>query len=391
MEIIVVDEQFKGSLENQIEQSLIRLKKNIKDQGQKIENIVKLNVFLKTEGDVDFFEIKEDVGNFISKIFSANIPAFTVIAQPPLSGNNILLEGHVLKDREGVKIERHQFSKHKYVVVSCNNGKRREIYSGGISIDDSRIFIFDCQKVFDFAEQLLGREEMNFGNIVRQWNYIPSILAINKFEGNALQNYQIFNDIRALYYNPELFKNGYPAATGIGCNYGSVTIDFVAIQTEDNTSVISVNSPVQQNAYNYTEKVLEGEALSTESGKKPSLFERGKIVSYPDKNYVYISGTASIKGEKTISEDDVKSQTKITIQNIQELTMKENLKNLDITGDDSPTYDYVRVYVKNRNNYSAVKQIVEQNMKVKDIVYVEADICRNNLLVEIEADIIIEK
>ena len=66
MEIIIVDEQFKGSLENQIEQSLIRLKKDILEQGLKIGNVVKLNVFIKTEDNVEFFEIKEEVGQFIN-------------------------------------------------------------------------------------------------------------------------------------------------------------------------------------------------------------------------------------------------------------------------------------------------------------------------------------
>ena len=391
MEIIVVAEQFKGSLENQIEQSLIRLKKDIQKQGQKIGNIVKLNVFIKTEDNIEFFEIKEEVDQLVNKIFKGNIPAFTVIGQPPLSENNVLLEGYFLKNSKDVKIERHKFSKHPYVVVLYNNGKYREIYSGGISIDTSRDFIFDCQSAFDFAEQLLMKEDMNFGNIVRQWNYIPSILSVNKFENSTLQNYQIFNDIRAFYYNPEYFSNGYPAATGIGTSNGSVTLDFIAVNREGDISVMPIKSPVQQSAYNYTENVLEGEALSAESGKKPPLFERGKLISYPDNNYVFISGTASIKGEKTISAGDVKEQTKITIDNILELTMKKNMETIGVMGDDSPTYDYVRVYMKNRDDFNDVKQVVEQQMKVKDIIYVEADICRTNLLVEIEADIILEK
>jgi hypothetical protein len=301
MEVIVVDERFKGSLENQVKQALTRLKSDIREKGYNIKGILKLNVFIKTDGDVEFFEIKEDIITLISAIFSGNIPAYTIISQPPLSGNYVLLEGYVLEKKAGVKIERYTLNKHHYVVVSYSKGKRREIYSGGVTINKSRGFISDCQNAFDFAEQLLMKEDMDFGNIVRQWNYIPSILSVNKFESSSLQNYQIFNDIRAIYYDPEIFKNGFPAATGIGANYGSVTIDFIAVDGEDETTVIPIKSPVQQNAYNYTEKVLEGEALSGESGKKPPLFERGKLVSYTDRNYIFISGTASIKGEKTIS------------------------------------------------------------------------------------------
>ncbi len=391
MEVIVVNERFNGSLENQVKQALTSLKRDIQEKGYNIKSIIKLNVFIKTDGEVEFFEIKEEIETLISKLFPENIPAYTIISQPPLAGNSILLEGYVLEKKAGLKIERYKLSKHHYVVVSYSKGKRREIYSGGITIDKSRDFISDCQNAFDFAEQLLMKEDMNFGNIVRQWNYIPSILSVNKFENGSLQNYQIFNDIRALYFDPEMFKNGFPAATGIGANYGSVIIDFIAVNSEDETTVIPIKSPVQQNAYSYSEKVLEGEALSGESGKKPPLFERGKLVSYTDRNYVFISGTASIKGENTISTGDVEEQTKITIDNIKELTVKKNMESIGVAGDDTPTYDYVRVYMKNRTDFKVVKKIVEQQMKVKDIIYVEADICRNNLLVEIEADIVMKK
>ncbi len=202
MEVIVVNERFNGSLENQVKQALTSLKRDIQEKGYNIKSIIKLNVFIKTDGEVEFFEIKEEIETLISKLFPENIPAYTIISQPPLAGNSILLEGYVLEKKAGLKIERYKLSKHHYVVVSYSKGKRREIYSGGITIDKSRDFISDCQNAFDFAEQLLMKEDMNFGNIVRQWNYIPSILSVNKFENGSLQNYQIFNDIRALYFDP---------------------------------------------------------------------------------------------------------------------------------------------------------------------------------------------
>ncbi len=391
MDVIVVDEQFVGSLESEVEQSLLALTQNISARGQRIKDVVKLNIFVKVDDGNEFLEIKEEVVSNIKAVFKGSVPAYTIIGQPPLSGNDILVEGYILKEGTDAKIERYKLNKHPYVVVSYNNGKLREVYSGGVSVNKSRDFIFDCQNAFDFVEQLLMKEDMDFGHIVRQWNYIPSILSVNKFEKRSLQNYQIFNDIRALYYNPETFKNGFPAATDIGASFGSVTIDFIAVYSEDEMAVIPIKSPVQQNAYSYSEKVLQGEALSRERGKNPPLFERGKQVSYTDKNYIFISGTASIMGEKTISVGDVKEQTKITIDNIKELTVKKNMDSIGVAGDDSPLYDYVKVYIKNRDDFNAVKEIVEQQMKVKDIVYVEADICRNNLLVELEADIAMKK
>ena len=391
MEIIVVDEKYKGSTETQVELSLIQLKKEIQAKGLKTENLVKLNVFVHAVDDAEFFGIKKDVRHLLEDTFKENIPAFTIIAQQPLSGNEALLEGHVLKTREGTKTERYKLGNHPYVVVSCNDGKRREVYSGGISFDDGSDFILDCQRVFDFAEQLLMKEDMKFGNVIRQWNYIPSILSEKKSGNSILQNYQIFNDIRALHYVPELFGNGYPAATGIGCNAGNVTIDFIAVHSEEETTVLPLRNPFQQNAYEYSGDVLMGGPLSAGSKKNPPLFERGKLVRYPDRDYIYISGTASIRRERTVSVDDVKGQTLITLENIRELTGGKNLRDINVNIGDRPKYDYVRVYVKSANDYKEVKRTVEENMEAGKIVYVKGDICRNDLLVEIEADIIIEK
>ncbi len=392
MDIIIIEEKFSGSIESQLEQALLELKKRSKEQNIKFKNIVKVNIFLRELGNEDFTEAREKAGELVKSIFKDSVPAFTVICQPPLSGNDILIEGHFLESGKDAKIERREFYKHPYVVVSMDEGKYREMYTGGITTDKGENLIYDTQKSFDFAEQLLMKEDMTFGNVVRQWNYIPSILEFQDMGGTRLQHYQIFNDIRALYFEAGQFKNGYPAATGIGSSCGSVTIDIIAVDAQENYPVTPIKNPGQQNAYSYSEKVLEGEALSSESGKKPPLFERGKAVSTPNENNIYISGTASIKGEKTVAENDVSEQTRITIENIEELTTKDNLKDagVDLNGD-THEYKYVRVYVTKKDDLPAVKRVVEEKMKAGTAVYVLADICRNNLLVEIEADIITSK
>ena len=56
---------------------------------------------------------------------------------------------------------------------------------------------------------------MNFGDIVRQWNYLERITDIT--HGN--QCYQDFNDVRTLFYASSAWESGYPAATGIGTQY----------------------------------------------------------------------------------------------------------------------------------------------------------------------------
>ncbi|NPA36465.1 MAG: hypothetical protein GXO47_06415 [Chlorobi bacterium] len=389
MDTIVIDKGFGGATERKLEQSLNELKNLIKDTYSSLNTLVKINVFVSSENDNEFFELKNEASSIIETLFENNIPAYTIIPEPPLSGNDVIVEAKVLKPGSEIKIERNTFYKHNYVVVSYNEGKHREMYTGGLTVDFTEDFILGCQQVFDFAEQLLMKEDMNFGNVIKQWNYIPHILEVNKNGNTTLQNYQVFNDIRALFYNPELFKNGYPAATDTGTNNGSVIIDLIAVFNNDNSVIAPLNNPVQQNAYEYTDKVLEGEPLSDKTGKKPPLFERGKLIRYPGKNYLYLSGTASIKGEQTVAANDVKTQTEITLNNIKELTGKDNLKKIHIDLNTEPVYDNLIVYLKNKKDFNTVKSIVDKHVKTKNIVYVEAGICRNDLLVEIEAGIIL--
>ena len=51
-------------------------------------------------------------------------------------------------------------------------------------------------------------------------------------------------------------------------------------------------------------------------------------------------------------------------------------------------YSVVRVYIKNLADFPVVKEICAQFYGDVPILYIEADICRDDLLVEIEAEMI---
>ena len=102
-------------------------------------------------------------------------------------------------------IEYKRVLNHPYVVVNHPAGK--EVISGGINMHEAD-FLLATQKAFDFAEQILMAEEMDFGHIYHQWNHIGSPLLMLDNSYGSQQNYQIFNEIRAIFYEPLLFTNG---------------------------------------------------------------------------------------------------------------------------------------------------------------------------------------
>jgi hypothetical protein len=113
-------------------------------------------------------------------------------------------------------------------------------------------------------------------------------------------------------------------------------------------------------------------------------FERAKILSTPESLLIFISGTAAIIGQISISIISVEQQTEMTIQNILRLISSENLLEHGIESAEDATITYLRVYVKHSKDMVQVKNICFKHFPLLPILYVVADICRAELLVEIE-------
>jgi hypothetical protein len=89
-----------------------------------------------------------------------------------------------------------------------------------------------------------------------------------------------------------------------------------------------------------------------------------------------------------MSPTDVEQQTRVTIENISRLIAPDNLEkhNLPVSSSASP-FSHIRVYVKNETDVPAVKKICDEYYGEVPCLYLVSDICRENLLVEIEGAI----
>ena len=127
--------------------------------------------------------------------------------------------------------------------------------------------------------------------------------------------------------------------------------------------------------------VLEGKSEQ----KCTPKFERAKLVSIGEGNYIYVSGTASILGEKTVHVGDVEKQTLTTIENIKRLFSKENQDSLGLDFDVAKIrFSHLRVYVKYKEDIPAVQKVCDAELNCKSSLFLESDVCREDLLVEIE-------
>jgi len=159
------------------------------------------------------------------------------------------------------------------------------------------------------------------------------------------------------------------------------------VKIKDSVKIIAIDNPDQIRPYDYSQQVLKGKPADGKAANQPPQFERAVYLVNNKTSTLFVSGTASIIGQQTIGIDDVEKQTVITLENISKLTNAERIGHL--AGDSgacagSPIL--LRVYIKNQDDFRRVRQICQHHFPGVPAIYVEADICRDNLLVEIEAE-----
>ena len=343
--------------------------------------IVALTFFVATESRDQYQNFKATINSYIRKLYGKAQPAVACVAQAPENGNYIGLEVF-LEHGLSNKVTYKQFEDTPYVVVEHKDYK--EIYASGLTGIINGDIYENSNMAFALMEKILNAENLNFSNIVRQWNYIENITHVPDKRQNY-QHYQIFNDVRSDYYNKSEFINGYPSATGIGTDTCGLIINFIAISTAANMQIVPVLNPGQIDAYKYSQKVLIGSGVNKREYKSSPKFERGKLVRTDEGTKIYISGTAAIIGENTMFPTDVEKQTMATINNIKKLVESESIPKMDnIQPVEKNNYSYVRSYVKHKKDIDIVKRLCEKHFRSECFQYLISDICRDNLLVEIE-------
>lgn len=344
--------------------------------------IFRICVFIHVESESDF-ELKS--GTILSEITLKNAGVampVSVIPQSPEEPFVVSIELGLI-EKSAATVNYIHANELVYSAVTSVEGIQ-ECWMVGAMSDT----VFDGRhnpaiQAFEKVKSGLDNAGLSFNAVVRQWNYVGRILDICGSNGSQIQNYQLFNETRNKQYSQFRSISGFPAATGIGMNSGRVAIECMTINS-DVVQVIAVSNPNQKESYHYGQEVLVGE-LKVQ--KQPPQFERAILLRSGKTSRLIISGTASIVGQQTIGIGDVELQTKITIDNIEKLTSVSNLKAHCPDLINYPDiYNYLRVYVKNRIDIQKVKQICSDHFGNVPVTYIQADICRNDLLVEIEAE-----
>lgn len=344
-------------------------------------SVIKQTVFISAASSTEYDQNKVKIITYANLFFNV-LPPTSVIPQLRETGD-LMVEILYLEGLNEGELVIRQKDPGSWLVVERKNMKV-VVASGLFQQNPGGSILEQSTAAFEQLQTILKEENMQWSDIIRQWNYIEQITANETNNGSESQHYQIFNDVRSKYYNQGTFEHGFPAATGIGMDFGGICIDFIAARFNDHSEVIGLKNPVQIDAYTYSKQVLAENNVMSDFCRTTPKFERAKVVVTPEGQWIFVSGTAAITGENSIDDDTVEHQTELTIDNILRLISWENLHNHGVKKGNEVKVDYLRAYVKFPKDIPTVIDICKKRFPEIPIACVVADVCRPELLVEIE-------
>ena len=347
--------------------------------------IVKITVFSSCKDNADYL-MKMNLLNDTLALSEKYQAPYSLVSQPPIDCET-MMEVWIL-DHSGTEptFTFTQGEQSSVLHIDCPDFSC--LFSTQFSAKHET-FKENTLETFSKLDSTLRSNGFDYSEIVRQWNYIENIVRLDTLIDKHLQNYQIFNDMRSLFYEKSDFMNGYPSATGIGMEYGGCTIEAIAFKEKKRNSIRPVTNSFQVDAHSYSSTVLTGKAIEEIIRVSTPKFERGKYLHFGDDGFLFISGTASIIGEQTVFTEDVAKQTLTTLSNIDHLVSMNNLNHNKISITSQPQLLNYRVYLKNESDYTIVKSLCDIHYGIDNGFIVKADICRSNLLIEIEANYLV--
>lgn len=206
--------------------------------------------------------------------------------------------------------------------------------------------------------------------LYRIWNYVPQINAVT----GDLENYRRFCRGRSLAFEDEFgigYRSQLPAASAVGVAQGPLAVAFRAGDEEPR----HFENPSQIPAFEYP-------AIY---GPRAPSFSRATLAVARGIQELFVSGTAAIRGHATVAANDLTAQLACT---------RENLALIAATAGAGTAFGATdgwrrsfKVYVRHAADFRAVQADLRRHLlQANDTVtYLEADLCRADLLVEIEA------
>ncbi len=213
-----------------------------------------------------------------------------------------------------------------------------------------------ADEVFSTIERALSLAGMGFEHVVRTWFYNDKIL----------DWYSTFNAVRTEYFSRHSIRR-MPASTGIGApnppGTALVAKAVACLPLPDGAKIHIAPSPMQCDAFAYG-----------------SAFSRALEVAGSRSRTLYISGTASIEPSgKTARLGDPSAQISLTMDVVDAILNRAGMRGKDVTR--------AVAYFRNPSDIPLWQEYCKNHkIPALPVIILAGDVCRDDLLFEIELD-----
>jgi chorismate lyase/3-hydroxybenzoate synthase len=254
----------------------------------------------------------------------------------------------------------------------CSIAMNGDFLIGSMSLDEDADRSMDAAAYEAYKAMLHRLHSLGYPYLWRIWNYFPRI----NDDQDGLERYQRFclGRHHALTEMLSDFPSSLPAATAVGTKSGQLQIMFLA----GTQPAAHLGNPRQLNAYEYPRHY----------GPRSPSFARATLTRSEEECRLYLSGTASVVGHASRHAGLPRAQTEETIRNIQAVFQQaQHATGFDLIG--TQRQALYKVYVRDSASYAEIQDaIMHSPLSREHVLFLQSDLCRKELLVEIEGLII---
>lgn len=263
-----------------------------------------------------------------------------------------------------------RYGKHASISYSENG----EVLFGHLLLEEADFpdFRIASQTAYQHVFELL--QHAGYPCLLRMWNYFPAI-TVQQGEFNRYQTFCLGRqDALDVWGN---FSYAPPAATAIGTQQAGLQVYFLAAKAAG----MQLENPRQTSAFLYPRQY----------GPVSPAFSRATVKDWGAGKHIYISGTTSIVGHQTLHVGDPQAQLDETLLNLQAL-LEHGDDTLGLPTRAVHELTQLKVYLHDPACLPIVKARLEAYLSQPGfdcvqpaVLYLQGDVCRSDLMVEVEA------
>lgn len=234
------------------------------------------------------------------------------------------------------------------------------VLAGALELPASDGAELEAATAIAYREMLAVCDQLGYPHLLRLWNVVP---AINRVD-DGLERYRLFCRGRAdafeRHHGP-LFQSRLCASSAVGGAGSELVVWFLAGRERG----LPRENPRQVSAYSYPPCY----------GPRSPSFARATRCPASAGGALLLSGTASIVGHRSVHPGDVRRQLDETLDNLEGL----------LPDDAAARFEALKVYLRREEDLPAVRAALAGRLgNALPVLYLQADICREELLVEVE-------